>query len=183
MRTMLASTKCVTFLIALAGCLILSSCQEPEESKIKVKFETVSAFVEEDDQIEIVITLSRPAKKTEYITVSVTGAEAEFGIDYGIDNLLFPTDKFTVVVETGSSSASFIVNALSDFENESAEEVNFQMEELSTGLTIGDPAGTMITITNLEDYPENEDNRALSFDGVDDYVDLGNIYEDRKSVV
>jgi hypothetical protein len=141
-----------------------------------VNFEFPTSGVEENDAVSVTVLFSGPTTRTEYITFSVSSSSAEFGKDFGLNNLLFFSEEFTIAIDPGSVETSFTFNALRDFEDEPAEEVHFEIEGISDGLALGDPISTSISIINVEDYPV--DNRTLVFDGIDDYVDLGNIYDD-----
>ncbi len=151
------------------------SCKDSEVVQINTNFEAISSSVDEGDHVGVTVVLSKPATKDEFVTISVTNPTAVFGTDFGIDDLLFLTNDFTIVIPKDSLSASISFSALSDFEIESTEDVLFELDKVSDGLTIGDHSETTISIVDIENYPE--DNRAILFDGVDDYIDLGNIYD------
>ncbi|MBL0742038.1 LamG domain-containing protein [Chryseolinea lacunae] len=157
--------------------LNIFSCKDDEVAeKIPVAFKKSSVEANENAKASVRLELSKPAAKDEYVTLKVTSSTATFGVDYGIDNLLFLERNFTVLVPKDSSGASFTIHALADFEAEVAEKVNFVIEGTSDGLTTGDAKTLLATIGDVERYPDA--NRAISFDGVDDYIDLGNILDD-----
>jgi len=175
MKMCAAGIRFSTLLFLSTSLFIFSSCQETEEPKIKVAFETVSATVEEGQEVTINIIMSKPARQDEYVTIGVTSSDAEFGNDYGIDNLLFLTQEFTILIPENTTTGSFTFTALVDFAEETDEQVDFIITETSD-LQVGDQGYTTVTVVNVTNYAAG--NRALMFDGVDDYVDLGNIYDD-----
>lgn len=162
--------------LCLSGWLLSGCSDDEEEFRSDVGFTTASADIHEGDTIEIHLTLSEPARKTEYITFSVISSDAKFGVDYGIDNLFELTEFFTVKVVANSSTASFSFIALEDFETEAQEIVRIEIDEMSEGLAPGAQDSYAISINNTENHQTT--NRAILFDGMDDYIDLGNIYDD-----
>ena len=157
------------------GFFITSCKDEEEETKIEVEFTTVSKGSDEGDTINVQLRLKSPAKRTEYVTLSVTSSAAKFGVDYGIDNLLELKEHFTIKVSKDSSSASFSFISFKDFEVESMENVEVKIEEMSGGLILGSQNACTVSIVDVANYSVN--NRTILFDGVDDYIDLGNIYD------
>ena len=156
-----------------------SGCKDEAEDfpKIEVGFDAPSATVHEGDTIVVGLTLKERARKTEYITFSVTSSAAEFGVDYGIDNLFELEDGiFTLRLSADASTASFSLIALEDFENEDQQALRVEIVEVSDGLIPTSGGFFMVDIENVINY--KDDNRAMLFDGVDDYIDLGNIYDD-----
>lgn len=167
------SALCVV--LCLSGWL-LTGCSDDEKEFRNVEFTTASSDIHEGDTIEILLTLNEPVRKTEYITFSVTSSDAKFGVDYGIDNLFELAEYFTIKVPANSSTASFSFIALEDFETEAQEEVRIEIDEVSDGLMPQAQDFHEITINNTVKHETN--NRAILFDGIDDYIDLGNIYDD-----
>lgn len=164
-------------LLAISNGFFIAGCKEDEEEpKLEVEFTTLTGDVEEGDTIEVELRLKGPAKKTEYITFSVTSSDAVFGVDYGIDNLLQLSEDFSVKVSQNSTTASFSIIALEDFESESQETIGIEIEEMSDGLIPGSQNSITINVGNIVNH--KVDNRTILFDGVDDYIDLGNIYDD-----
>jgi hypothetical protein len=163
-------------ILAFSTGFFLTSCKDEEEQpKTEVEFTTTAGETDEGDTIEVHLTLKPPAAKTEYITISVTSSNASFGVDYGIDNLLELKENFTIKVSKDCGCASFSVIALEDFETESDETVKFEIDEMSVGLIPGSNKTFTVTINDVANYKVS--NRAILFDGVDDYIDLGNIYD------
>ncbi len=166
---------CLCTLVFSTGFFLTSCKEEDEEAKIEVEFTTVSKGSDEGDTIRVQLRLKAPAIKTEYVTLSVTSSNAVFGVDYGIDNLLELKEHFTVKVSKDSTSASFSFISLEDFEDESMEDVKIKIDEMSSGLILGSQNSCTVSIVNAANYSVN--NRTILFDGVDDYIDLGNIYD------
>ena len=166
---------CLCTLVFSTGFFLTSCKEEDEEAKIEVEFTTVSKGSDEGDTIKVQLRLKSPAIKTEYVTLSVTSSNAVFGVDYGIDNLLELKEHFTIKVSKDSSSASFSFISLEDFEDESMEDVKIEIDEMSGGLILGSQNTCTVSIVNAANYSVN--NRTILFDGVDDYIDLGNIYD------
>ena len=154
---------------------IFSGCKEDEEEKIGIKFESNQTEVDEGDTVVINLILDKPATKKEYLTISVD-SPAGFGVDFGIGGVLTLDEDFSIEVEKGSTVTSFSFIALLDFENnEAVEEVKFEIGEATPGLVPQAPSSHSIKIASIPNY--TVDNRTLVFDGVDDYIDLGNIYD------
>lgn len=170
-------TKKQTCVLFFLTSLFFAGCKdELEDAKIEVNFSSGSISIDEPDTVQVSIALNKIADKTEYVTVSVSSTSAEFGVDYGIDNLLLLSGKFTIPVPKGSSSVSFSFISMADFENETSEEVSFTISDVSDGLISGNQNSMIVTIENIQNY--QLDNRAIMFDGINDYIDLGNIYDD-----
>lgn len=155
--------------------MLISCSDEDEETKIEVAFITMAQDISEGDTVRVNLRLKSPAIKTEYVTLLIKSSSAVFGVDYGIDNLLELNKHFTLKVSKDSTSACFSFIAFEDFEVESAENVNIEISELSSGLSLASQNGCTVTITNVANHKVS--NRAILFDGVDDYIDLGNIYD------
>ena len=172
--TQLLRSSYVLPLIFFSG-LIFTGCNEDEEEKITIKFESSVTEVEEGDTVSIKVILAKPAARKEFVTISVESISADFGVDFGIANLLGIEEDFTIAVPKDSTSASFSFVAMLDFENESIEDVKFVIDEVTEGLLPETPTSHTVKITSVANY--RVDNRTIIFDGVDDYIDLGNIYD------
>src|SRR5688572_2574001 len=155
--------------------LIFTACNEDEEEKITIKFESSVTEVDEGDTVSIKVMLAKPAARKEFVTISVESMSADFGVDFGIANLLGIEEDFTIAIPKDSTSASFSFVAMLDFENESIEDVKFVIDEATEGLLPETPTSHTVKITSVANY--RVDNRTIIFDGVDDYIDLGNIYD------
>ncbi|SHH97791.1 Concanavalin A-like lectin/glucanases superfamily protein [Chryseolinea serpens] len=156
--------------------LCFTSCRnDKEDERIPINLKGAAAQVNEGSEVVIRLTLAKSAKKDEYVTLSVSSSTAGFGTDYGIDDLLFLEEEFSVLIPKDSTGASVALHALPDFEQESDEKITFTINRTSDGLLAGDQKTLTVTIVDVENYPD--ENRAISFDGVDDYIDLGNIYD------
>jgi len=155
--------------------LIFTGCNEDEEAKTAIKFESSLTEVEEGDTVSVKLILDKPASRNEFVTISLKSISADFGVDFGIANLLGFEEDFTITVPKDSTSASFSFVAMLDFENESIEEVKFEISEVTESLLPETPSSHTVKITSVANY--RVDNRTLIFDGVDDYIDLGNIYD------
>jgi hypothetical protein len=163
-------------MLAFSTGFFLTSCDEDEEeAKIELEFTTVSDENAEGDTVRVRLRLKSPAIKTEYVTLKVASSSAAFGVDFGIDNLLELNDHFTIKVSKDSSSASFFFISLKDFEAESVEDVTIKIDEVSSGLILGSRNTCTVNIIDVANYSVT--NRTILFDGVDDYIDLGNIYD------
>jgi len=162
-------------LVFSTGFFLTSCDEEEEEAKIELEFTTVSDENAEGDTVRVRLKLKSPALKTEYVTLKVTSSSAAFGVDFGIDNLLELKEHFTLKVSKDSSSASFSFISLKDFEAESVEDVQIEIDEMSTGLILGSQKTCTVSIIDIANYSVS--NRTILFDGVDDYIDLGNIYD------
>ncbi|HEY5746741.1 MAG TPA: LamG domain-containing protein [Chryseolinea sp.] len=156
--------------------LSFTACKDDEnDDKIPVNLKDATVQVNEEEEIGIRLTLDKSATKDEYVTLSVTSPAAVFGTDYGVDDLLFLDKEFSVLIPKDSAGATVTLHALADFEKESEEKITFTINRISDGLSVGDRKTLIATIVDVENYPD--ENRAISFDGVDDYIDLGNIYD------
>lgn len=160
---------------SMISLLIISGCKdEEEEPKSEVSFSTPASELDEGNSVVVELTLEQATTKTEWITFSVNASAAVFGVDYGIAGLYELPGDFTVKIPANSKTANFTIVALDDFETESAESLVISVSELSSGLVNSGSTHT-VTISNVTNHDTS--NRALLFDGVDDYVDLGNIYD------
>jgi hypothetical protein len=89
--------------------------------------------------------------------------------------LLHLPDDFIVKVLKDSTKARFSFIAYADYQSEAIEKVNFRIDDVSEGLIAGSQNSHIIDVNNVVNYEVS--NRTLVFDGVDDYIDLGNIYD------
>ena len=173
-RIYLSAPLCI---LVCSTIFILSGCDDEQAGlKTEVEFDGLGADIDEGDTLVVHLTLKEPARKTEEITFSVISAGPEFGVDYGIDNLFELSDNFTIEVSPNSSTASFSIIALEDFESEPLENLKIEIKEMSGGLMPGSRKSFPVNIRHKPNTRKS--NRAILFDGVDDYIDLGNIYDD-----
>lgn len=156
--------------------LFIISCDDDDgNERIQVAFTASSGQVYEGDTVEIELTFSSALKENEYVTFSVPSSSATFAVDYGVNNLLHLAEHFAIKVSKGASTASFSFIAYADYQSEYTETVTFKIAEVSDGLVAGSKNINTIDINDKVNYQVS--NRTLVFDGVDDYVDLGNIYD------
>jgi hypothetical protein len=158
------------FLVSL---FYLVSCEE-EVLISKMEFEKTEAEVSEGESTTININIAEPAKHELCINVSISNSTAELGTDYQLNQLVTPTETFAVWISKGATSVSFEFAALEDFESEETETVSFTIESHQE-VQLLDNAAVTVSIVDVENYPI--ENRAIQFDGVDDYINLGNIYD------
>ncbi|HMG90236.1 MAG TPA: LamG domain-containing protein [Chryseolinea sp.] len=157
--------------------LILTGCNDDEDKKIGVKFESSQTEVQEGDTVIVKLILDNPARRKEYLTLSVQAPSSEFGVDFGIGNLLTLENEFSITVDKDSTESSFTFIALMDFKNdEDIEQVTFSVDDATEGILPQTPDTHVVRITSVENY--SDDNRALLFDGVDDHVNLGDVFDD-----
>lgn len=161
----------------LGSLLLMSGCKDDEEKpRSQVSFSMTESDVNEGNSVVIELALSEASPETEYITFAVSSSAAVFGVDYGISNLYELSGNFTIKLAPNSKTLSLTVIALEDFENnEAIESVAIEIVEVSDGLIAGEKSHT-IHIHNIPNHDIS--NKAMLFDGVDDYIDLGNIYDD-----
>jgi hypothetical protein len=157
----------------LAALFLVVSCEE-EEFISKAEFENSEAEVIEGESITLNINLAEPAKHEFCINVSISNSTAELGTDYQLNQLVTPTETFALWIPKGATSVSFEFLALEDFESEETETVSFSLESHKE-VSVLDNATVTVSIVDVENYPI--ENRAIQFDGVDDYINLGNIYD------
>lgn len=162
--------------ISITSLLLLSSCKDEEEkSKSEVSFSLSDSEVDEGHSVVVELVLTEATTTTEYITVSVGSSSATFGVDYGIGGLYEQPADFIIKVPANSKTANFTFVALADYEEESVESPVIAITDVSSGLIAAGDSHT-ISINNVTNY--NTTNMAMTFDGDDDYIDLGNIYDD-----
>lgn len=161
----------------LGSVLFMSGCKDDEESRrSEVSFSLPESDVDEGNSVLVELTLNEASAKSEYITFSVSSPAAVFGVDYSMSNLYELSGNFTVKLAPNSKTLALTVVALEDFENnEAVESIVLEMVEVSDGLMAGENSHT-IHINNIPNFDIS--NQAMLFDGVDDYIDLGNIYDD-----
>jgi len=161
----------------LPSVFLISGCKDDEEEpRTEVNFSTTESDVDEGSSVIVELTLDQASTTTEYISFNVSSASA-FGVDFGISNLYeLSAGTFTIKLPANSKTTSFTLLALEDFENsESLESVVIEITDVSEGLIAGESSHT-IHIHNIVN--NDVSNQAMLFDGVDDYIDLGNIYDD-----
>lgn len=169
------TASCFT-IASLAALLFIAGCKDDEDqSKSEVSFSLVESEVDEGHSVVIELVLTEATTATEYITISVTAVDATFGIDYGIGGLYEHPADFIIKIPANSKTANFTFVALEDFEEESTESPVISITDVSSGLIA---SGTPHTIKINNVTNNNTTNMAMTFDGVDDHVDLGNIYDD-----
>jgi hypothetical protein len=162
--------------LAVAASVFSCKSDDEEKSKIKIAFSNASLSIAEDENDVAQLVLESPAKEDEQVTLSVTSTQAIYGLDYIISKAIFPEDEFVVTVPQGATVVEVPVYALADFEDESDESFTLTIVGSSDGLETGTQTSEVVTLENVVQIPD--ENRAISFDGIDDYVDLGNIYDD-----
>lgn len=167
--------RCFTF-VFLTSLLLLSGCKDDEEkSKSEISFLLAESEVDEGHSVVVELALSVATTTTEYITISVSSADATFGVDYGIGGLYDQPADFVIKIPANSKTANFTFVALEDFEEESTESPAITIMDVSSGLIASGNPHT-VNINNVTNH--NTTNMAMTFDGVDDYIDLGDIYDD-----
>lgn len=132
-----------------------------------VHFTEPNTAVKEGEEVEIILSSSMPL--TEFDTVYLRVLENEIDITTDVINL---TEEF-YLTGNNSSSLSFIINATNDCELENEESFSVEIISLSKELFATANENEIITILDFE-----FDNHCLLFDGIDDYIDLGDIYDD-----
>lgn len=154
---------------------MVTSCSEDEVRKSIVQFKTTETTILENDNGMLVFELDVPQSKDQYVTVQISESEAAYGTDYIIANATAPSETFVITIPKNSTTVNIPVYAFADFDSEPDEEVIVTIVSGSGELVIGDATTSTITVENVVKFPIT--NRAISFDGVDDFIDLQNIYD------
>jgi hypothetical protein len=173
---LLANNMYLRLLLVSTMFLVIGCDDKEHEPTIQVTFLTPASNVDEGDTVDVELIFSKPLEKSEYVTLTISSSEGKFGVDYGVENLLHLPEDFTVKVSKDSTKARFFFIAYPDYQSESNEKVVFRIKEVSDNLIAGAQNTHTVEIKDVVNYEAS--NRTLVFDGVDDYVDLGNIYDD-----
>ncbi|RAW00613.1 LamG domain-containing protein [Pseudochryseolinea flava] len=168
----------VKLLFAVALVSVMASCDEDDLRKSTVNFEVAETTVLENGNDVLVIKLDVPQPKDQFVTIQISESEGEYGSDYIVANAVAPTESIMITVPKNSTTVSIPVYAFSDAINESDERVVLTIVSGSDEIVVGKDKTSTIIIENVNTPPTAPTNRAISFDGVDDFIDLKNIYDD-----
>jgi hypothetical protein len=166
----------VRLLLAIAIISVVASCDEDEVRKSIIQFKNNETTILENDNGVLVFELDVPQSTDQSVTIQISESEADYGTDYIIANAITASESFVVTIPKNSTTVNIPVYAFADFENESDEEVVLTILSSSEELSIGENKTSTIFVGNVEKVSNT--NRAISFDGVDDFIDLNNIYDD-----
>ncbi|HEY8935145.1 MAG TPA: LamG domain-containing protein [Cyclobacteriaceae bacterium] len=159
---------------------IVASCNSDDTTTNTVtstiQFQKNSLSIAEGQTGNVKLTLDKPSNKDREVTLQLANATAEYGVDFIIAKVIFPEQEFVVTIPKDSTTVTVPIYALGDFDSETNENFDLKIESYSDGIHSGDVTSVNVTITNVVNL--SEENRAISFDGVDDYIDLGNIFDD-----
>lgn len=155
---------------------LITSCSSDETKKTAIQFDKNSLTIAEGQNGNVRLVLDKPSNKDQQVTLQLNSSVAEYGVDFIIAKVIFPEQEFVVTIPKDSSSIAVPIYALADFDIEADEEFELKLASYSDGLEEGAITSTKVTLSNVKNFPE--ENRAISFDGVDDYIDMGNIYDD-----
>jgi hypothetical protein len=155
---------------------LITSCTADETKKTAIQFDKNSLTIAEGQNGSVRLVLDKPSKKNQQVTLQLNSSVAEYGVDFIIAKVIFPEQEFVVTIPKDSSSITIPIYALADFDIEADEEFELKIASYSDGLEDGTITSTKVTLSNVKNFPD--ENRAISFDGVDDYIDMGNIYDD-----
>ena len=120
---------------------------DDDEPVVAVSFKAASYTVDEDKAVEVTLRLSADPERQVVIPLTLTPGDNVESSDYsGVPD--------TVVFESGDHERSFSFMALADQEEEAAETVTLAVGvPLPTGVEMGRPATTVVTIGRLSPPP------------------------------
>lgn len=134
--------------VVMAGFLALSSCSSDDDGTALIDFSvtfstgTIS-LSEEDASKEVVLTFSRPASESGIITVSFTGADADYGVDF-ITDPVATSGSIALPVEVGDTGATFTFNKLTDPIEGTTKSVSFTLNGFSNATWVNGTTATAV---------------------------------------
>ena len=155
----------IVTLLATQGCL-----HDDEVIKKSIDMKDPLIVLTEDSTVTVIVKSLKSFAETDTIWIQMIGGDAVYGQDF--ETSIAMKDNLIALVGNGKAdSVSFSVTAIWDSEDENTETALFKIVDFPNGYKIGLQAEIELQIINKFDG-------AISFDGTDDYIDLGNIYDD-----
>jgi len=141
-----------------------------DEVKTELGFKDPMIEIPEGSTASLTIQSNEPISSKDSIYLVISGGTAIYNVDFTTST---PIKNDTLRIHgVGLAETKFQIDATCDIEFESEEFVEFEIVKFSRGINTGTNKKLLVNISD-----EDSNNSCLYFDGVDDYIDLGNIYD------